>query len=230
MRSSVLASWPVAGVLLAIVALGGGVGAGCSSQRPLTTVRSDGDRAYELKNYDQAANDYQEYVDRRPQDAKGRYDLGKTLLVLERPRDAREHLIIAFDLDPESPENADALAQAMLDGGEVGAMYTFLRDRAEDQGGVDDYLRLGRFAAKAGDADEAERALKTAAKLDAGRTLGPQMALADFYRSLGDRENAIKRLRMALYIDPTNPDIAIKARELGQVPGPSFAMQPEELE
>jgi hypothetical protein len=79
-----------------------------------------------------------------------------------------------------------------------------------------------------GDADGAEHALLTAAKIDGGKTAAPQIALADFYRSIGDKKAEIVRLRNALYLDPKNPEIPKRLRELGEIPGPSLAMPPEE--
>ena len=68
----------------------------------------------------------------------------------------------------------------------------------------------------------------TAARLDGGQTVEPQIALADFYLAAGDEEKAIRRLRMALGIDAENEIAIDKLRSLGEIPGPSFALTPEE--
>ena len=39
---------------------------------------------------------------------------------------------------------------------------------------------------------------------------------------------AVERLRMALYLAPTNSGIQDRIRTLGQIPGPTFAVQPLE--
>ena len=80
-----------------------------------------------------------------------------------------------------------------------------------------------------GNADEAQQALLTAAKLDAGKTINPQRALADFYGSVGDRERQVRRLRMAYHIEPANAELLREIRRVGEIPGPSFGIPPEEL-
>jgi tetratricopeptide (TPR) repeat protein len=217
-------------VTLAFALLAGTLTGGCASQRPLVVVRQDADRAYEQKNYDQALNDYAEYVDRRPHDAQAQYDLGKTLLVLNKPVEAREHMSVARDLDPRNDTYLDGYADALVQAGEYQELSGLLRTQAETSGRIEDYIRWGKYAAKAGDVDEAERALKTAAKLDRGRTKAPQLALADFYTSVGDKASAFKRLRMALYLAPKDQAIYDKIRALGEIPGPSISMPPEEVE
>lgn len=67
----------------------------------------------------------------------------------------------------------------------------------------------------------------TAAKLDGGKSIKPHMELANLYRTLGDSQSELRRLRMALFIEPKNMDIQKRIRELGEVPGPSFVLQPE---
>ena len=89
-------------------------------------------------------------------------------------------------------------------------------------------LRLGQFASRVGHADEALTALKTAARLDAGKSVEPQLALASFYGSVNDKPNEIRRLRMASWIAPANIQAAARLRALGEIPGPSQAIQPEE--
>jgi tetratricopeptide (TPR) repeat protein len=214
-------------LMLAGIGFGGG---GCAQQRPLPVVRQDGDHAFEYKNYDVALSNYEEYVDRRPHDAEGQYDLGKTLLVLNRADAAREHMSVAHDLAPQNDEYLDGLAAALVENHEGASASNLLRGQAESTGRVEDYIRWGKFVAKAGDPDEAERALKTAAKLDRGQHKEPQLALADFYAGMGDKKSALMRLRMAMYVAPKDPKVWDKISALGEIPGPSLAVQPEEVE
>src|SRR5205823_861758 len=76
--------------------------------------------------------------------------------------------------------------------------FRLLRSVADGRGLPADHIRLGRFLALAGDADGAEHSLKQAARIDGGKTIEPQMALADFYHQIGDKQSELKRLRMAL--------------------------------
>lgn len=218
-----------AGVAAAAVAAGVLIGvAGCAGPRPLHVVRAKGHEAMQVGDYERAYADFREYVDRMPDDAAARYDLGTVLAKMNRPKEAREQFNTAFDLKPTNDDYADALAQAMHEAGATEDLYAFLRGRCESPGRPRDYLRLGRYAMLSGDVDEAERALLTAARLDRGRSAEYHLALADFYESVSDVERAKQRLRYALYLRPKDEAIQARIRAMGEVPGPTFAMQPEE--
>lgn len=199
---------------------------GCA-QRPLPLIRELGDKAYSRGEYETARAEYKEYVERRPGEAEVQLMYARTLLALNEPAKAVEHASIAFDQLPQSEQAMETKAQALFEAGRTDEMHQFLRGLADGRGQVGDFIRLGRYTARMGDADGAEHALKTAAKLDAGKTLAPQMALADFYTSIGDAASAKRRLRMALYIDPANPEVSQRLRDMGEIPGPSLALPPE---
>lgn len=211
-----------------VIAVAGLVLAGCTGQRPLVDVRASGEKAYERGQYDRALADYVEYVGRRPGDDDVQNKLALTLLQVNDAPRAVEHAWRAHDLNPQKEEYVETLAESMYQAGQTSELHTFLRRQTESRGRVSDYLRLGRYSALTGDADSAETALKTAAELDRGRTLAPQLALADFYRRIGDKPSEIRRLRMALYLDPANSEITERLRELGEIPGPSFVLKPTE--
>ncbi len=201
---------------------------GCATQRTLPRVREDGDKAFERGQYDKALADYIEYVDRKPGEPVVRHQLAKTFLLVGQPEEAVPHARVAFDQHPERTDYAETLAEALFASHQPDELYAFLRLLIDQRRGVADYMRLGSFAARLGDVDEAEAAFITAAKLDAGRTSGPHLALADLYQTAGDNERAIRRLRMALYVEPGNTQIMTRLRALGEIPGPSLALQPEE--
>lgn len=185
-------------------------------------------RASSRQQYDVAAAKYQQALDKSPGRVHSRVGLAKVQLETGRPKEARRNLELALAARPDDPEILDLLARSMVESGDHAAMYRLLRGRAEQRNTVADWMRLGTFAAKAGDADVAENALTTAATLDRGLTVEPQIALADFYESLGAEDKALRRLRMALYLDPANVEIQDRIRAMGQTPGPTFALQPVE--
>ncbi len=201
---------------------------GCASQRALPVVRADGDRAFDYGRYEVAKADYQEVVDRAPNDWEYRLRLANTLMVLDLPKQAQEQFAVLQGMRPQDDAIVERFAQSMYESGDMDRLISFLQRRAEDTQAVNDYLRLGWYAIETGDADLAQRALLTAARLDGGTTVEPQLALADFYLAAGDRAAAMRRLRMALGIDQDNEDVKRKIRAMGEIPGPSFALTPEE--
>ncbi len=215
------------GVLTAAMGVGGA--GGCASKRPLGSVEADGDKAYAAGQYDKAVADYLEYVERRPGSGEVRHKLARTLLDVKQPTKAVEHAWVAFDAKPSDDDYVETLARSLYEASRTEELNKFLRDQVEDRGRVQDYLRLGRYAALTGDADGAELAFLTAARLDGGRTMAPQVALAKFYQSIGDKLSAFERLRMALYFDPQNAQVYQEIRRLGEVPGPTLILPPKEL-
>jgi tetratricopeptide (TPR) repeat protein len=201
---------------------------GCTNPRPLHVVQASADRFYMLERYNDAIPELVEFNSRKPNDPEMRYKLGKSYINTENPKAAREHMNVAVDVAPTVDKYMDGYAEALLKSGESDQMLISLRQRTSDRGTVADYLRLGQFASRVGHADEALTALKTAARLDAGKSVGPQLALASFYASVNDKPNEIRRLRMATWIAPANIQANERLRELGEIPGPSQAIQPEE--
>lgn len=202
--------------------------AGCAYKRSVVKVEADGDAAYEAGEYAVALTDYDEYARRVGPHARIQYKIGRTHLAMGKPNVAVEHLWLAHELAPGEGAYLDALCEALLADNQREELYRLLRMQVEANRTPDAYMRLGYYAAKMGDPDEALPALLTAASLDQGRSVEPQMALADFYLSHGDRERGLMRLRMALYVDPRNERVHEKIRQLGETPGPSFALVPEE--
>jgi predicted Zn-dependent protease len=193
-------------------------------------VKDAGDRAMARGDVQAANTDYAEYVERKPGEADAQLSYAKTLLALGQPAKAVEHATLAYDQHPADDEYIETLARAYYESHRTDDLYRFLRGLTSGRGQVADYIRLGKYSAKLGDADGAEAALKTAATIDRGRTAAPQLALADFYESIGAKDRAIERLRMAMYVDRNNPEIPRRLRALGQIPGPSLAMPPAEAQ
>jgi len=210
----------LAPILLALVS--------CGTKRPLHVILSDGQFAYKTGHYDKAIADFGEYVERKPEEHQARYELALSYLGAGEPRKAVEELNICLDVKPLNDDYLNAYAKALYESGEHDALMAKLRQYASERGRVSDYIRLGEWAAKLGNADEAKEALLTAAKLDQGMHVGPQLALADFYGSVADKKNQVRRVRMAYFIDPLSPAVLERAAALGETPGPTFALKPEE--
>ncbi|MBL0921220.1 MAG: tetratricopeptide repeat protein [Phycisphaerales bacterium] len=202
---------------------------GCAGRTP-ERAEASGLHYLKVGQYERAVSDFEYAVDKEPGRFYSRLGLGEALIGAGRPDAARSHLEVAYTLRPNDSEAVEALARAMLESGDKNAMSKFLNGLASRQQRVEDWMRYGRFSRAAGDMDEARRAFLTAAKLDKGMTVEPQVALADLYEEVGDRENALRRLRMALFLAPESDELKARVRAMGETPGPTFAMRPEEAE
>ncbi|MCA9278833.1 MAG: hypothetical protein H6815_11630 [Phycisphaeraceae bacterium] len=196
-------------------------------ERPVSAVKASGLKAMEAGDLDLARLEFEEYVARKPS-AEGRFLAGQVALRQGDYRNAIDHLWIAHDSDPNRSDITDMLANALLESGREAELSKFLHDQTREHGSLTDYLRLGKFAEVMGDADTAEQAYLTAAAIDKGQSVEPQIALADLYQTLGDKERTLDRLAMALYLDPENTIIADRIRSLGEIPGQTFMKIPTE--
>lgn len=201
---------------------------GCNTQRPLFAVLDDGKFNLEHGHYERARDDFAEYIERRPDAVDVRYLYGKSLIETNQARQAIEQLNVAVDLAPLNDTYLDAQAEAMYRANEREALTVLLSRAASERGRVTDYLRLGTYSQKLGNLDEAQQSFLTAAKLDLGQTASVQRALADFYGSIGDKEKQVRRLKMAYYLDSDNQELYKEIRRVGEIPGPSFGIKPEE--
>ncbi|MBX3375733.1 MAG: tetratricopeptide repeat protein [Phycisphaeraceae bacterium] len=201
---------------------------GCSSTRTLPAVKEMGDRQFRRENWEAARVEYQEYVDRKPGDKEVQILLAQCLIKLGQPDLAVTHAQVAFDLEPNDAEALETYCLALAEAKKTDELYRVLNGNCQTRGSVADYDRLARFQMKLGDPDGAERSFIMAAKVDGGKTIEPQLALANFYKSIGDKAGEKRRLRMALYLKPTDQKIYDRLRELGEIPGPSLALFPEE--
>lgn len=202
--------------------------AGCSSQRALPTVHAAGNEAYVRGRYDEAIAEYAEYIERKPYDVEVRHKLAKSYLKAGQPQLAREHAAICHDIHPENPDFSATLAESMYKSNDLDGLFAFLRAESAQRGRPVDQILLGRYLTLTGVADEAEDAFLAAARLDRGRSIEPQWELANFYRTIGATERETERLRMVLWLRPDDPEAAARLRELGKVPGPSYAIPPAE--
>ncbi len=215
-------------ILASLTALAVSASIGCSGVRPLHVVHDHALQEVKAGNYLVAAADYEEYLERKPDEVNVRYELGQTYLAMKEPIKARQQLAVAYDIDPTNENVIDARAEAHYQAKEYQQLSEFLRRLSSERGTVRDFLRLGDYAGRMGNADEAALALKNAAVLDEGQTVAPQIALADFYKLHNDRANQVRRLRMALFIEPKNKPVLSRLLAMGEIPGPSLALRPEE--
>ncbi len=201
----------------------------CSKNRPLNIVRRDADYAMQARHYADAERDYQAYLDRKPEENTVRVQLAESQLAQGKARDAAGNLYIALDVDPLNDHIIDAYAQSLYQAGDKDALTAFVNRAASERQRTVDYIRVAKYMQAIGHPDEARQALQTAAKLDDGKSFAVQMALADFYKNFGDHARYVRRLRMAYFLNPENPELVKQIRAADEVPGPTFALAPEEM-
>ena len=200
---------------------------GCGEQRLLVIVRDDARQHEREGSFTEALADYQEYVSRAPTSLRGRCDVARLLVILDDPKLAREHMEIAYSLAPNREKVVAQYCETVFLTGDLDGLMTRLRDRAEGSASVDEYLRLAHWALEMGDIDEARSALLAAARLAGDQRVEPYIALADLAERLDDPEEAVRRLRQALYVDIEDQAVQQRLRDYGYVPGPTIATQPE---
>lgn len=214
-------------LLIALVAVQAFIVGGCQTmKRPVTAIRQDADWQYERGNWEAARDGYSQIVERYPGDWQAQYRLGQCQLVLRNPTEAKRALGIAHTRNPDNEKIADALAEAMYQLGQEESLFSFLNERAKSTQSVHAWLRLAHYAMETGDADTAKVAVNTAISLDDGKTVDPYLCAADFAEQIGDPDGAVKRLRQAYGIDPTDERVKQRLIALGEVPGPTLALPP----
>lgn len=202
---------------------------GCGGKSDLS-MREAGDRAYTEGDYAKAVEQYTEYYNLKPQDARANYNLGRALLKNGQPAQGREKLYVAYSIRPQSDEYLTGYADALVATENKEELYRVLRERIVGRGATSDYLRLADYARQIGDADQAEQALITASRLEGGASKDIHLLLSDFYAAEKAETKAVDRLRMAYWLDPVDQKITDKARALGEVPGPTFGLRPAEMQ
>lgn len=204
----------------------GAVGGIVGCQRPIDSIRTQGDSLFKQGDYAEAADAYAQITDRYPGDWEGQYRLGLCRLELGEAFAARRALEIAHSRRPSDSKIADALAEAMYQEGDETGLFAFLRERAESMQSVEAYRRLARFSIELSDPDSARVALETAIRLDGARTVEPYLDAAGFAERLGDVDQALYRLRQAYRINPRDQRVQRRLRALGEVPGPTIGLPP----
>lgn len=193
---------------------------------PTASLRTDAGNAIARGDHEAALRRYREVLERHPQSARARYDVGRTLLALGDPLAASEHLVIAHRLEPTEHDYTDLLAEAYLQARREDTLFRMLRREAEASAHPRDHLRLARFAARKGMMEEAVDGYRKAASLSRHDPTA-HVELAALYGEMGEREAELRHLRFALYVDPGHEQARERVRQLGHVPGPSFALEPD---
>ncbi len=213
-----------------LLALAGGVLAGCQASNPYLRQRSI--EAMERGRYDDAHRMLTQAVAQNGSDWKAMMLLGETKLVLGQPLDAQLLLERALTVREERLERdriLDGLAESFYRQKQWEKLHQLLDSSARDKGEWTDYLRQARYLTLMGDADGAAVAFRKTARFAPPGDVTPYWKMADFYRSIGDRDREIRSLRQALWVDPTNVKVIDRLVALGYIVGPTAAYPPDHL-
>lgn len=213
------------GTLLAAVS----IPAGCATrEQHLLDTHTRGEAAMLEGRYEDAVTQFEAYLAERPARAEVLYDLGRAYEGMHEISAAREAFSVAYELDPDNPEYIEALAHTMAANGEADAAIALLEQIATDSQRAGAYLRLGSFLLDRGLADEAVQTMRMAAEVEP--SADPYRALAGAFREFGDPDRELEALRRVLWFAPDDQAAKARVRELGGVPGPTFASPPADTE
>jgi len=196
-------------------------------QTPNSVLRKQGMEAYRVGNVERADDRFSIAVDQDPTDWKSQWFMGKVRLSQNRNADAESRLSQAYALRSESAETSeilDDMAEALVRQEKFDALADTLQEASNRYGTVYDYLREGRFLARAGDVDNAKVAYLKAIRFGTADDASPYIEYANFLESVGDSEGALYRLRQAYGVDPDNFRLANRFRRYGIVPGPTISL------
>ena len=199
--------------------------AGCvQREQTLVSSRTSGDEALRRGQYSLAAAEYERYLEERPARREVMYDLGRAYEGMGQLSAAREAYTLAYEIDPFKTDYVDAVARTTAANGEIDAAFDLLEGIARETERSDAYARLGAFLLEHGFPDEGVLAYRLAASVDP--SAGAYLELAEVLKGFEDRAGALTALSHALWYDLENEDVRAMIRELGGVPGPTFAKSP----
>lgn len=138
----------------------------------------------------------------------------------------------------ETADIHDLMAESIYRQRDHDALRAMLRQAADRYATQRDFLREGKYLSLIGDPDGAELAYAKAVAVSedtrytpyARKTAEPAVPYikqANFYESIGRRDNAVISLRKAYYFAPDDLTLQKRLRAYGVVPGPAAALKPE---
>ncbi|MFZ0981147.1 MAG: tetratricopeptide repeat protein [Candidatus Acidiferrales bacterium] len=183
------------------------VAAGPEAQA-LNRLLSDAQSAVDGQDYETAAQDYQDYLAKKPDDAEVHFNLGYVYTAMQRPDDAKAEYEKAIELAPDDPKMAPAyqnLGLTLLPKDPAAAVDP-LRHAAElaPQDARTKWL-LGMALENSGKLDQAIEQYQAAEKLNE-KDFDTRMSLAHALIAAGRPADAEPELRGAIALSPDSPD------------------------
>ncbi len=186
-------------------------------QAGIAEDRGDYQRAYEL---------WTNYVERQPQSVLAEYRLGLVETKLGLYDQAVGHLRVAHDLKPGEVIYIEALAEAYILANRSEPLLDMLHATIHEGEPRSGYYFLAKYSQQVGMMDEAKQTLDTLIALEQAESPEPYIAMANFARTIGNKELEFTNLRYALWFDQSDPILLERVESLGMITGPSLAIQP----
>ena len=169
---------------------------------------NEGVAAFQAKNYQAAASEFQEVVDQQPDLFQGHYMLGQTLLKLNRMQDALPHLRKAYDLNSSDVGVAMVLGKAYTDSRRYADAVGVLGKLEPAKAGkhrVALHQMLAKAYEKTGDEQRMRGQLKSAADADPSNA-DLRFAYGAAAFNAGDLNGAIEALSKAASLAPNDAE------------------------
>lgn len=161
-----------------------------------------------------AVSHLREWVARVPGDAKGRANLARVLIELGRPREAKEHAVLATNLDPASASARRTLARALAENGDRSAALAMYEEALwidpEDHWSLNN---LGYLLILRGRPEEAVGPLALAVRLDSENAVF-RANLGAALEGAGYRAAALNAFTAAIALDPGHARAAANVARL----------------
>lgn len=200
--------------------------AGCHTGKSSDQLIAEGNHAYDYGRYEEASGDFRQVLDRYPGDVAANVGFGRAQLALGNLADARSAFETAAAAKPEDFEISLLLAEVLYEQRDTTRLYQLLRDRAVEQGRIEAWIAMARYALELDDPDQAQTAVIAALELAPADDVAVYLVAAELAERVGDQKLALRRLRQAYGITPEDPRIVTAIVEYGEVPGPTIALPP----
>jgi tetratricopeptide (TPR) repeat protein len=184
----------------------------------LNRLLADAQGAVDRQDYETAAQNYQDYVAKKPDDAQVHFNLGYVYTALQRPDDAKTEYEKAIALDPDDPKMAPAyqnLGLTLLPKDPAAAVDPLQHAAALTPQDARTKWLLGMALENSGKLAPAIEQYQAAENLNA-KDFDTRLALGRALIAAGRPADAEPELRAALALRPDGPDVARVHLELAQ--------------
>jgi tetratricopeptide (TPR) repeat protein len=184
----------------------------------LNRLLADAQSAIARQDYDTAAQNYQDYLAKKPDDAEVHFNLGYVYTAMQRPDDAKAEYEKAVALDPDDPKMAPAyqnLGLTLLPKDPAAAVDPLQHAATLAPQDARTKWLLGMALENSGKLEPAIEQYQDAEKLNA-KDFDTRLALGHALIAAGRPADAEPELREALTLRPDGPDVDRVHLELAQ--------------